>query len=164
MITVEQTTDIAYLDQVMHDPRISAAMTDDNYPDPTKFSIAPAMEKYPSLFLKVLVDGTPAGWFWFRDDPSSPFTLEVHTALLPNCRGRAALQAGQNAMDWVFGHTPCQLLTTFAWTDDPAPAWFADHMGFDRVGQEPYPCTRRGKPVDIIHFSFPRNRWVTQRN
>jgi hypothetical protein len=108
----------------------------------------------PGLFLRVLVGGVYAGCFWFIWKAAD--TLEVHTALLENCRGSRAIRAARAARDWVFAHTQAQVVTSYAWSDSPAVAWFCRAMGMTATRTDPWRATRNGKAVDISYYELRR--------
>lgn len=43
---------------------------------------------------------------------SNCVTYEIHTILEKNCRGKKAIQAAKNVIDWIFSNTECLRLIT----------------------------------------------------
>lgn len=151
-ITVEPTTDDAYIKSVFLSPSIYAQMSDDASPAPEMLRIE-AIKSIPCFFLRPLLDGVPAGVWWliWKGD-----RLEGHTALLPNCRGRAAIMATRMALDWIWKNTRAASVTSYAWSDSTAVAWFCRACGLALDRTEPWPNTRGGKKVDITYFTINR--------
>jgi hypothetical protein len=153
MITVEPTTDIAYIKNVLFNPTIYKDMKDDSCPEnPAELMDRDLMSK-PGIFLKVMVDGIAAGCFWLIWKGA---LLEAHTALLENCRGKKAIVAARKAQKWVFSNTIAESVTSFAWSDSPAVAWFCRAVGMKPGTTERWPNTRNGQSVDITHYSINR--------
>lgn len=152
-ITVEQTADESYIKSVLLSPSIYAQMKDDSCPVEPAVLGGVDIRAIPGFFLKAIVDGAPAGLWWliWKGD-----TVEAHTALLENCRGRTAIRATKAAIEWVFGNTMARAITSYAWSDSPAVAWFCRAVGMSPDRTEPWPATRQGRPVTITHFSIQR--------
>lgn len=153
-ITVEPTTDEQYIKSVFLNPAIYRQMSDDSCPsDPSSLQATNIMA-IPGFFLRALVDGVPAGVWWliWKDGDK----VEAHTALTDICRGRAAIDATRKAIQWVFDNTEASAITSYAWSDSPAVAWFCRAVGMGRRDTKPWPNTRSGKPVDITYYSVNR--------
>lgn len=151
MITVEQTTDEAYIKSVFLNPTIYAQMKDDSCPSDPVMLAGVDIKSIPGFFLKAMVDGVPSGVWWliWKGDK-----VEAHTALLENCRGRAAIEATKLAIKWVFEHTQASAIRSYAWSDSPAIKWFCRSVGMKLDVVEPWPATRNGKTVDISYFEI----------
>ncbi len=152
-ITVEQTTDEAYIKSVFLNPIIYAEMKDDSCPMEPQMLGGVDLRAIPGFFLKVLVDGVPAGAYWLIWKGES---VEAHTALLQNCRGRAAINATRIAIQWVFEHTGAKAITSYAWSDSPLASWLCRAVGMSHDRTEPWPATRNGVPVEIAYFKIGR--------
>lgn len=152
-ITVEQTTDESYIKSVLLSPSIYAQMKDDSCPVEPAVLGGHDIKSIPGFFLRADVDGVPAGLWWLIWVGD---TVEAHTALLENCRGRTAIRATKAAIEWVFTHTGAKAITSYAWSDSPAVAWFCRAVGMSADRTEPWPATRGGNAVTITHFSIQR--------
>ncbi len=152
-ITVEQTTDEAYIKSVFLNPTIYAEMRDDLCPAEAKDLPHHYAFEISGFFLRVFVDAVPAGFFWlvWKGDE-----VEAHTALLENCRGRAAINATKIAIDWVFKNTPAKAITSYAWSDAPLASWLCRMVGMACDRTEPWPNPRNGKPVNISYYALKR--------
>ncbi len=155
VITVDLTTDELYIQSVFLNPTIYDDMRDDSCPVDSDACIhmMPAMKSIPGFFLRALVDGVPAGCWWLMWKGDK---VEAHTALLENCRGRRAIVATRAAIRWVFENTSAKAITSYAWSDSPAVAWFCRAVGMHETSTAPWPATRRGKAVDIMYFEIAR--------
>ena len=152
-ITVEPTTDEGYIKSVFLNPAIYLPMTDDSCPkEPGSLMDAPIME-VPGFFMKALVGGVPAGVWWFIWKGNK---VEAHTALAENCRGRRAIIATKKVIEWVFGNTPAEAITSYAFSDSPAVGWFCRAVGLRATSTEVWPTTRNGNSVDVTHYEIQK--------
>lgn len=152
-ITVEPTTDESYIKSVFLNPTIYAEMKDDSCPESPTMLSGVDIKAIPGIFLRVLMGSESVGAFWliWKGD-----TLEAHTALLPVCHGRNAIRAARAAMLWVWEHTGARAVTSYAWSDSPAVAWFCRAVGMTADRTEAWKATRSGKPVNITYFNINR--------
>jgi hypothetical protein len=81
----------------------------------------------------VRVDGKPAGFFLLR--PSTKRGMELHTHLLPPCRGALALKAGRAMLTWCYGQG---ILCLSTWSEPGARQVevMASRAGFVRTERE----------------------------
>jgi hypothetical protein len=155
MISVERTYDVALLDSIIRNPSIYAGMCDDKCPKSAALvSVGAMVDAF--VFILVRNDNDPCGCFIYEPHGR---TFAVHTALLPTCRGRNAINAAILSLDWVFNRTECEKVTSYAFSDSPQVAWFARVVGLEDVGQEDYPNTRDGKPVTITKFEITKDKF-----
>lgn len=157
MITIEPTTDEQYIKSVLLSPEIYANMSDDACPAEPSLLQGVDIKSIPGFFLRVLVDGVASGLFWLIWREKS---VEAHTALLPNCRGRSAMVATRRAMEWVFKNTQAFSITSYAWSDCPAVKMFCYAVGMTPTVTAPWPATRSGHPVRITYFETTREAFI----
>jgi hypothetical protein len=150
-VTVESTTDEQYIKSVFLNPAIYQSMRDDSCPQEPSMLADKDIKSIPGFFLRALMGDNAMGAFWFIWKGDS---VEAHTALLPACRGRNAILAGKAAARWVFSNTSAKTITSYAWSDSPAVAWFCRMIGMNVTSVEPWPHTRSGKSVLIAHYEL----------
>lgn len=153
MIEIKLTTDMELVKSIFLHPTILERMSDDSVPKDISGVFMDGLRKVGGFYLKVIMDGAVCGLFWLRPTQEG---LEAHTALLPSCRGKDAVKAARMAIKWVFDHTETPLISSYAWSDSPAVAWFCRAVGMSPFRTEPWPNTRNGKPVDITYFKINR--------
>lgn len=152
-ITVEQTKDEFYIKSVFLNPTIYSQMKDDSCPVSPMILQGVDIKAIPGFFLRALVDGKPAGVWWLIWKGDS---VEAHTALLENCRGRDAIEATKRAIAWVWNNTQAKAITSYAWSDSPAVNWFCRAVGMKAGETKAWPNTRNGRAVDITYFAINR--------
>lgn len=152
-ISVEPTTDYQYIESVFLNPTIYDQMRDDSCPaDPASLR-GTDITRIPGFFLRALVGNIPCGVWWLIWHGDK---VEAHTALTEQCRGRAAIEATKKAIAWVFANTEAEAITSYAWSDSPAVAWFCRAVGMSKNETKAWPSTRNGKPVSITYYSVNR--------
>lgn len=88
-----------------------------------------------TTFLRVDVNGTPAGGFLLIDKAGTP---EVHTMLTGLARGSVALHAAKAGMTWVRQHKPeWKTVRSFCLPNRYDVLWFLRRCGFLPVPGEP---------------------------
>lgn len=153
-ISIEPTSDLEYVKSVFFAPNIYEHGCDDEC-----LKYRASMETFdfinsvPGFFLKVLVDGISAGLFWGIWDGSA---VDVHVALLPNCRGNKAVEAGKQFIRWVLSHTKAETIKAGVWSDSPTVSWLCRSVGMKPAKTIPWTNLRGGKPVDMTYFIFNR--------
>lgn len=153
MTTVEQTFDKEYIKNVLLTPSILKEMSDDSVPQNIGDVMMLGLDIIGGHFLKVTQDGEDAGAFWLVPTPNG---LEAHTALLPNCRGKSAVSAGRQCIEWCFKNTDAQEITSYAFSDSPAVHWFCRILGLKAFLTEPWRHTRNGQQVNITRYRIQR--------
>jgi len=159
MITVEPTTDIAFIDAVMHDPSVLPGLVDDSVQDPLSISVGAVLKIIKGIFLKISEDGVGRGWVWLIDKGQKIY--EAHTALLATLRGSRAVKAVKMCARWLFEHTDAEEIQSYAWSDAPQTLLFAKWVGLKPYRTEPYPMTRHGKEVSITWLAVSRSQFMS---
>jgi hypothetical protein len=162
MLTVNPTTDVDYIDSIMHHPEVMPGLVDDFLDNPSMESSGPALAKFHNVVLRVDDGGTGQGWIWFLDRGNRSW--EAHTALLPCCRGAKAVRAAKLCVRWMFDHEDCDEVVSYAWSDSPKVLLFARWVGLAPFKTEPYPATRNGKKVDITWMSVYKQKFLSTNN
>lgn len=102
-----RTFDEEFIRRVMTHPKIWPHIADDNAPAAEDF--APIM--HPGLYyLAPEIDGVPVGVFFYH--AHSTVLWEVHTCVLPEHWGAAALYAAQAGLKWMVTNTSCRKVVT----------------------------------------------------
>jgi len=153
MITIEPTDDNEYIRSVFLGPDNIKEMKDDSINDSAVHYMVEHFGLFGGFFLKVLVNGIASGLFWFRPVGDE---YEGHAALEKNCRGKKAVIAGKKAVNYCFEKTGTKAVTSVFWSDNPAVGVFCKSLGMKFSHKEPWPNTRNGKPVEVIHFKTLR--------
>lgn len=89
-----------------------------------------------------------------------PCRYDVHTNLLPECRGRDALDVARYAMDLVFSRTDAEELYTMVPANNPAAAWFTKAMGFRFRFKRERVWLQGGVSHDARYYSITVDDWV----
>lgn len=147
-IELTETRDAATLDRIIRDDAVYPFIIDDSCVSANEFTSATMLHDERVRFYLVMIDGALAGCFAFLDG-------ELHTCLLKNCRGRAAVTAGRMAIE-RFEREYGQSVRSFAWREQPHTTWYAKAIGLKADGEAEWPVTRYGKKVTRINFIHER--------
>lgn len=59
---------------------------------------------------------------------------EVHTCILPEYRGKKAIEIGKQGLEWIFNNTPCLKIITHVPECNPKAFVYARKCGFKQEG------------------------------
>ena len=99
------------------------------------------------LFLIPIVDdGGRIGFFYLV--PQSNTYWEVHVAILPQYRGKVAIEAGKAVVKWFFENTPAKKLVANVPVDNQKAYALARRVGFNLEGMNRKSFLRNHKLID----------------
>ena len=98
--------DISAVDYVLKHPEVYPWISDDGSPSAEEFTSS-TMISNPEVFVLMPSDGVV-----FILHPWNSITLEVHTNIVPERRGREAISETMKAMSWIFENTGCLKIVT----------------------------------------------------
>lgn len=152
MLSIEPSTDYDLIRSVVTHEKVYPLLIDD---------FSPAVEQYrpnenPGLLYLVARDAAELLGLWMFA-PENGVCWQVHTALLPPCRGKRAIQAVKAMLAWIWENTRCQRITTNVPSDNPAALMFAKWAGMKVVGVNEKSFQRNGELLDqtILGLSRP---------
>jgi hypothetical protein len=160
-IAVERTQDAAYVDEVTKTLEVWIDVIDDTTPPREQFTLAPLVANEAHVFLRVEHEGAPAGYVAFYRMGYGGY--EMHTVLLPNCRGAAALRAGWTAVAWLFEHTEAKGIRTYVFEHARPARRMMAAARWPIVGREPHPNRVEGKPARRIWYQLTREAWEQRK-
>jgi RimJ/RimL family protein N-acetyltransferase len=127
-IGFELSTDFDLINQIARHPDVFAGSADDGVTDSASVDMSAA----PMLYLLARCAGEVAGFFALQFHNS--VMAEIHTCLLPHCRGAAAELIAKRVVDWIFSNTPCRKLTTMVPACNRPALFFAMRAGLRKEG------------------------------
>jgi hypothetical protein len=164
-LTITETRDWRLVWDISQHPAVKDRITDDHW---TKFSdefLAGFVERlvtHPANHvLLVLKDGAPAGC-WIMDakmgankDALGAGVFEVHTMLLPECRGADALAAGRRAVTYAFTLPDVKKLISYCPAHLPETYLYARLCGFRKAGIAEKKWIKNGQeyPMRLVELS-----------
>lgn len=140
---IERTHDMDYVRSVITHPAIWPHVSDDTC-DRERY----APFEGDGAYWLIPTDGAPLGVFFVHSHSSVCF--EVHTALLPHARGRAAHEAGKALISWVFANTSCRKLITHVPDVNRLALAFARRAGMVQEGINRKSFLRNGALIDQV--------------
>lgn len=136
--------DAAFLNRVVNDPSVLPWVNLGLFPD--GIDTKPLVENDRNLFL-----ANEHGGFLLVDKGDGIY--EIHTQFLPEGRGRSAIEAGREAMRYVFTQTAIQALMTFCPLNNPQAAFLAKACGMNRFKT----VTQFGTEGDL--YTITKGEW-----
>lgn len=157
---IEQTFDADAVDAVLRDPSVYPLIADDATPPPERLTIRPLLYVPENVCLLVRDEGAVAGAFVFVRQGDAVY--EVHTNLLPGCRGRKGIEAAREAALWMFAHTPCLRIVTRVPADNPRARRQALACALRHEYRREASLTRGGRAVaqDFMAMSVQSWAWA----
>jgi len=135
-ITITETRDVETVWRIITDRAVFARVCDDEWLtkpiDELREIVRSIVENPENLIPLALVDGQLAGCFICYAQPAGVF--EVHTFMLPSCRGASAVVAGRAAMKFVFQNPDVKKLVSMCPVCLPESHWFARRCGWRTIG------------------------------
>lgn len=122
---IERTYDSDLVRAVLSHPAIAPFIVDDKSPDPDWADVV----CNPALYFLRPMTADRVGMGLFVLHPVNGVTLEIHTAILPEHRGRAAYQAAKLLLQWVVENTTAQKLITHVPAFNTAALRYAQAAG-----------------------------------
>ncbi len=138
--------DIGFVREVMTAPDIYERITDDGCPGPEDFDPTPALKGEAFVFLIPHECGSPMGVFLFH--PWNTICYEQHSCILPEYRGRAAVQAAMAAQRYMFDNTPCTKIVGHVPVNNLPAYAFAYRIGMRKEGVNRASFLKNGKAID----------------
>lgn len=144
-IEIEETKDFVILNKIIRDPSVYPFISADHSPEPNEYSVKGHVGLPENVFYLVKMHDNLVGCFIFTSG-------EMHTCLLPDCRGKYAIEAGRKVIIKFEQEHP-ETITSFAWEEEPRTTWYANKLGFIAIGQsELSTYTRNGKNMTVIRY------------
>ena len=106
-----------------------------------------------NVMLVVVDEGEICGCFLFEQ--KEPGVYEVHTMLLPQCRGAYAIVAGRMAARWMFDYGAAKL-TSFCPMNHREILFFALKCGFHKAGKAAISWVKAGVSFDLETVELER--------
>lgn len=128
-ISLEQCYSQEIVKGIITHPEVYPYCSDDGSPSAEAFF--PAMGDN-IVHLLVVEEGKPGGVFSFYK--SNHIMWELHTSMLPSCRGIKSKSSGVMAIAWMFNNTGCGKVITFVPSFNKAAARAAVSVGMIREG------------------------------
>lgn len=137
--------DLDLVHSIMKHPDVFPYIKDDRSPSAEDFSAAEALASPVLYFL----NPAPGCLFIFYPFVSSTM-FEGHTCVVPESRGRVAIQAGKDVIQWMFSNTACEKIVGFFAEDNRRALLGANHMGLRRTHVVTGGMRRDGQKINLV--------------
>jgi hypothetical protein len=151
---IRRTFNAQIINSILNDPKVRRWIGDD--------STKGREVNYPiNDQIIYLTDKTNSVLFVFV--PVNSYTLDGHTAVLPNAYGDQALKSGKIAIDWIFSNTDYQKIVGATPSLNHLARRYNESLGFEREGV----CTKsiqiNGVLMDRIYYGLEREKWALKQ-
>lgn len=159
---INRTFDRDLVNGVVRHPEIYPYVTDANSPPAEEFDATQILLDNGNYALSVHEGDELMGVFLFTRITDT--TYEVHTCLLPNCRGQKAAQAAQDVVHWMFARSFCNRIVTRCPDNNPRAKRFAQSAGLvvDYYLKDSFPSHDGVIGQSIL--SIDLNSWLRKPN
>jgi RimJ/RimL family protein N-acetyltransferase len=149
---IERTFDYALIRSIMTDPTVWCGISDDYAGSVHDFKPIESEQLIYALWSEA---GIPKGLWLFV--PQSRIRWEVHTCIPKESRGRAAFDAAQECMQWVWQNTECVRIITAVPAFNPSALRFARMVGMQVIGVDEKSFQKGGELHDqmLLGISKP---------
>lgn len=143
----------------MIDPAIYPYISDDGTPEPWLYK---PIESEDFYYLSVLDnDQNVLGLFLVH--PHNMIMFEIHTCLLPVCRGKKADEAAQLVLKWVFENTICKKLITHVPENNKPALEYAKRAGLIVEGVNRASFQKNGEVLNQVLLGITRTEQCQQQ-
>lgn len=148
---IEPCNDLDLVKKVLTHPEIYPYISDDGSPNPDDFE--PIHVEGAAFHLGVWSDDNRLlGIFFIHKN--NAILWEIHTSLLPICRGRCAREAARLVIEWIFGNTSCRKLMSWVPSIYPHVIEYATNAGLVQEGVSKASFLKNGQVCDMILFGI----------
>lgn len=120
--------DLDLANSILRHPDVYPFIRDDYSPTVEDFTAEPLLNMESVYFL------LPAEGCLFMLTPFITSTVyEGHTAVIPESRGKTAIQAGRDAIAWMFSNTRCEKIVGFFHEDNRRAIMWSIKVGMKRT-------------------------------
>ncbi len=146
-----QSTDLALIKRIVTAPSVYPMVTEDDAPAPSDYD-PPFTEAI--TYLIVEENEEPVGLFALVQKNS--IMVELHTCLMSACRGKDALKAVNQMIDYVWNNTPFSRIVTMVATFNRPALLFALKTGFSKYGLNPQSYVKDGVLWDTVMLGLTK--------
>lgn len=151
---IELTRDHELVNRILNEPEILAAVC----PDGVTALDAAALEGENRVFVKVTDKEEVLGlWVVQRHLPG---VYEIHTCLLPTCRGVKAVIAGRRGVEWLFLQTDAERVFSLCPASNQASLMYAGAVGFRVACKRLELWVKGGQPEGATVVEWTVQEWA----
>lgn len=151
MLHLKQTFSRKIISDVVSDESVYPWITDDNSPEDPEYFVDSLLANQDNLFIKVVDNDNQVGGLFVARKVSN-FSYEIHTNLLPHCRGELAIEAGQKVLEWLFTKTDCMRVVSVIPDNNPAAKHLAESCGMELQYSRKYAFKKDGNEYGLKYY------------
>ncbi len=149
--------DLERVHGIVRHPDVYPELCDDGCPPAELADFGPLLANGASYFLM------PGEGILFMGLMVNHATWEVHTAVVPERRGKWAVEGARDAANWMFEHTPCRKLITRVPSFNRKALAFALMVGMKREGVDRKSFLKSGTLYDQEFLGIVKEEWICRQ-
>jgi hypothetical protein len=146
--------DIDIANKILTDEAVFEMICDDGMTEDFKSEFVTSYLEHPGIFVL-----HPNQWTIFIFSPRNLIMYEAHTAILPAGRGRDAIKAGRDSIEYMFTQTTCQKVISLVPFFNPMAGMFARWCKLTREGTIPDSFLKNGELYDQTIYGISKKEW-----
>jgi RimJ/RimL family protein N-acetyltransferase len=156
MVTIERTSDIDMIKSIVSHNDIYPFISDDYSPLATDYE--PIIDD-SIYWLLIKNSGVLCGLFMIHQ--SNGITCELHTCVLPECRGSKTTLYTKKLFDWIFENTQFKKVITHVPSFNSAALLLAEKSGMTREGINRLSFLKTGQIYDQFLLGKTYQEWTS---
>lgn len=146
--------DLNLVERILTDDAVFEMICDDGMTEDFKAEFVSSYLKHPAVFVL-----HPNEWTIFIFTPRNLVMYEAHTAIMREGRGKPAIQAGRNAIEWMFTETTCRKIISLVPGFNPMAGIFARWCKLKREGTIENSFLKDGQLYDQTIYGISKEEW-----
>ena len=150
--------DVDFVAGILGHPEVFPFISEDGSDSADVTQHANALLATPVIYVM-----SPNEWTLAIFVPRSSVCLELHTCILPDGRGKIALQVNRDVGAWIFENTTCQKVITWVPVFNRAADLMARRLGFELQGNNDKSFLRHGTLYDQLLYGVTKEKWLCRQ-
>ena len=148
------------VDHVWKHPEVFPDIADDYVTDPDKFDTEILLQNESIYVLGGFHNFAITSIFYYQ--PHNTIMYEVHSAVLPEYRGKQAIEFAKLSLDSMFTETACMKVITHVPEGNPAAYALARRVGMVKEGVNRASIMKNGKLIDQVFLGITKEEFQCQ--
>ena len=156
-IRITRTYDIVAIDEILTHPKIYPHISDDSSSPVDTFTSESLVANPHVIFVAARKAGEFMGVFMFVK--TNAVSYEVHSAVLPEFRGKLTPLMARGALKWMFDHTECLKVDTKVPSKNRLAKKLAEVAGMTYEGTQRMSFLKDGKLYDQLLYGITKEEF-----
>jgi hypothetical protein len=150
--------DLEFVNYILTDDSVYPYISEDNTSEDIKNKMAEIYLSTPLIYVL-----SPNKYSIFIYIPMTSIMYEIHSNVLPDGRGKAALKALNESMEWIFENTICRKIISWIPMCNRLALTFAINSGAKKQGHITKSFVKYGELHDQLIYGITQEEWICQQ-